>query len=146
MGCNSMAWCKEWEERPAWRVTALASGGHHPNLLTLPTLPCSPCPPCPALQQQPPCCWPTLPGKGGAPRETLLALIAPSVAVNDSLQHGLKAGWSWDLLKFPSSRARGIYLNSVGPHLPGDMTVQMLNHCLSYFCSSRHFSSWRLEG
>lgn len=49
MGCNSRTWCK---------------GGrrslHGPSTHT-------------ALQQQPLCCWLTLPGKGNTPRETLLA-------------------------------------------------------------------------
>lgn len=56
MGCNFMTWCKGWEEKPAWHVTAPVPPSTHP-----------------ALQQQPLSCWPTLPSKGGAPRETLLA-------------------------------------------------------------------------
>lgn len=71
-------------------------------------------------------------------------LISPSVAVSDHLQCGLLSGWTWDLLKFTSSEARGIYLNSEGPHLSGNRPMQILNHGLFILAAADIFLSWSL--
>lgn len=50
MGCNFMTWCKGWEEKPAWHVTAPVPPSTHPALQHSPW---AAGPPCPAREALP---------------------------------------------------------------------------------------------